>query len=77
MGQKTLHKHVTAYTVGSNHVLSFLASPNSNLAILLGYNAMPTLGHVGYVQEFIVYKSDQGTNRTGIESDITTYYSIT
>ena len=66
-----------ALAVGSNHVLSFLASPSLDLAILLGYNAMPTLGHVGYVQEFIVYKSDQSTNRTGIESDITTYYSIT
>ena len=33
---------------------------------------------IGELQEFIVYKTDQDTvgNRTGIESDINTYYSI-
>jgi hypothetical protein len=30
----------------------------------------------GYIQEIVAYKVDQGTNRTGIESDINTYFSI-
>lgn len=36
-----------------------------------------TQGMVGYMQEFIVYDSDQSSNRANIESDIQTYFSIT
>ena len=30
----------------------------------------------GYIQELVIYPSNQTTNRTGIESNINTYYSI-
>jgi hypothetical protein len=30
----------------------------------------------GYVSELVVYNSDQSANRTGIESNINTHYSI-
>ena len=30
----------------------------------------------GFIQEVIVYASDQSANRTGIESNINTHYSI-
>ena len=30
----------------------------------------------GKMQEVIIYDSDQSSNRTGIESNINTYYSI-
>lgn len=36
-----------------------------------------TQGMLGYMQEFIVYDSEQASNRANIESDITTYFSIT
>lgn len=34
-------------------------------------------GMVGNMQEIIIYDSDQSSNRSDIESDITTYFSIT
>ena len=30
----------------------------------------------GLIQEYIVYTSDQSSNRTGIETNINDYYSI-
>ena len=33
-------------------------------------------GFAGYQYEYIIYDSDQSSNRTGIESDINTYFSI-
>jgi hypothetical protein len=30
----------------------------------------------GYCQEMIIWDTDQSSNRTGIESDINTYFSI-
>lgn len=36
-----------------------------------------TQGMKGFMQEFIVYDTDQSSNRSDIESDITTYFSIT
>jgi hypothetical protein len=39
-------------------------------------NASQADSHHGYVQESIHYPTDQSTNRTGIETDINTYFSI-
>ena len=41
---------------------------------ICGYNSR---GLDGYMSELIVYDSDQSANRTGIESNIMTHYSIT
>jgi len=30
----------------------------------------------GYIQEIVAYKADQTSNRSGIETDINTYFSI-
>lgn len=36
----------------------------------------PTLFYIGNISEFIVYASDESTNRTGIEGNINSFYSI-
>lgn len=36
----------------------------------------PTVFYIGNISEFIVYGSNQSTNRTGIEGNINTFYSI-
>jgi len=41
---------------------------------ICGYNGR---GLDGYISELVVYNSDQSANRTGIESNIMTHYSIT
>jgi hypothetical protein len=41
----------------------------------LGYTSTASYGAYDY-QELIIYHSDQSTNRTGIETDINTYFSI-
>ena len=42
-----------------------------------GEISRPALPMTGTFQEVIIYHSDESTNRTGIESDINTYYEVT
>jgi hypothetical protein len=43
---------------------------------LLGATSVGNAFFGGAIQEVIVYPSDQSTNRTNIESNINTFYSI-
>ena len=54
---------------------TFNASNNvsNNTLTLLGY---PGYGSLGNMQEFVLYSSDQTTNRTGINTNINSYYAI-
>jgi hypothetical protein len=42
----------------------------------VGRQSLGSLYHNGYIQEVIIFASDESSNRTAIESDINTYYSI-
>ena len=35
-----------------------------------------TFGYLGNMQEFILYNTDQSSNRTGIETNINDFYNI-
>ena len=35
-----------------------------------------SLSYEGYIQEMVIYASDQSSNRTGVETNINTFYSI-
>lgn len=66
------------YTVTLNATQIYTTS-NNNVAI----NASPkigskssTFGMNNFISELIIYPSDQSSNRTGIESNINTFYSI-
>jgi hypothetical protein len=60
---------------------SSIASGNSGTfpmdGITIGARFTQTLGWDGTIQEVIMWPSDQSSNRTGIETDIDTYFSIT
>ena len=43
----------------------------------VGASPTPSAYFTGTIQELIIYAADQSTNRTNIESDIDTYFSIT
>lgn len=49
-------------------------TPTTNM--ILGKTANLNSGWVGYIQELIIYFSNQSSSRTGIESNINSYYSI-
>ncbi len=58
--------------LGSLDLASGIDTEDSGIGSLNGF------GHLdGYIQEVIIYGSDQSANRTGIESNIMTHYSIT
>jgi hypothetical protein len=46
----------------------------------IGFHAIatysPGFNYAGYIQEIIIYTNDQSTNRTGISTNINTYYAI-
>jgi hypothetical protein len=44
---------------------------------LAGASTFNTYNYTGVLQECILYNSDQSSNRTGIEGNINTYFSIT
>jgi len=57
--------------LGSLDLASGIDTDDSGIGSLNGF------GHFdGFIQEIIVYASDQSANRTGIESNINTHYSI-
>jgi hypothetical protein len=51
-------------------------STSTEINLLLNASGNLQSGWRGRVQEMIIYPSNQSTNRTGIESDINTYFSI-
>jgi hypothetical protein len=58
---------------------SFQTSGNTNASnsdIFIGNNQALSRPWQGYVSETIIYESNQSTNRTGIETNISTYYGI-
>lgn len=69
-----------AWTNGVNKInasATGLSMPNSTVIALGGlFTTTPLFFLDGNIQEFILYPSDQLTNRTAIETDINTYYSI-
>ena len=50
------------------------ATTSSNVGV--GGRPEPTFYYGGKMQEILLYASDQSSNRTGIETNINTYYSI-
>tara|TARA_R110002020_G_scaffold103935_1_gene243542 strand:+ start:469 stop:1656 length:1188 start_codon:yes stop_codon:yes gene_type:complete len=63
---------INGSNLGSLDLASGIDTEDSGIGSLNGF------GHLdGYIQEVIIYGSDQSANRTGIESNIMTHYSIT
>jgi hypothetical protein len=67
-GSNTLHIDGTSIGTVSN-------SNTFNLSMLFNGNG-GNMALLGKFQEFVLWESDQDSNRTGIESDINTYFSI-
>jgi hypothetical protein len=67
-----------SYVDGSqiNTGLSYTQKAIGDATVLGGEKSGSTLLFNGTMQEWILYASDQTTNRTGIESDMNTYFSI-
>ncbi len=86
LGIGTLRHSVFGAYDGSEQVLSVDGTAETQAASeTMEYNQPITIGQrsqnpanflSGKVQEVIVYNSDQSSNRTGIESNINTHYSI-
>lgn len=69
----------TAYLDGTlqetiNSMSAYGAAPSTTLNI--GRQALGSLYHNGGISELILFNSDESSNRTGIEGNINTYYSI-
>jgi hypothetical protein len=68
--------HINGTEEDSNTTV-FSGSGNTGVAFCIGNDSQATSRAAdGKLQEIIVYDSDQSSNRTGIESNINTYYSI-
>jgi hypothetical protein len=64
-------------TVEYVHNKTVGAMPTGSLKYAIGrYEFSANRNWIGNITEMIVYPSDQSTNRSGIESNINTYYSI-
>ena len=62
------------FTVHINSSQEYTTATNT-----VSFSSISKLGSVNmnhHISEFVLYPSDQSTNRTGIESDINTYFSI-
>ncbi len=66
------------FTNGGNEVsATLLGTPDSPTdGVFLGNTSAGSRGLEGHLFEVILYPSDQTSNRTGIESNINTFYSI-
>lgn len=61
----------------TNNTAGATATPTGHALTRIGAtSASPSSYWIGKIQEVIIYPSDQSANRTGIESNINTYYSI-
>ena len=59
-----------------NHLMSAFATSSPASDLMIGYNPSGTLGMSTAVQEIILYTSNQSNFRTGIETNINTFYDI-
>jgi hypothetical protein len=63
-------------TAGTTASVGALNNPTNN--IFIGkFSSLSNSGNIGPIQEIIMYDSNQSANRTGIESNIATFYDIT
>jgi len=72
--------NATAFIDGSQSDVSKVVTVNTETSLYsyIGRNATTGAGtfFIGKIQELITYKSDQSSNRTGIETNINDFYSI-
>jgi hypothetical protein len=75
---KTWTDRGDVYTTLSTQRLVFAddADLSNWLGIGMGYNISPSSFPMSMMQEVVIWDTDQTTNRTGIETDINTYFSI-
>ena len=89
-GYKNGSLFVTQGTTTRDALHTAIADGNQNLTSWFGFNNAiaatyyigryttgSTFVYAGKVQEIVLYNTDHSSNRTGIESDIITYFSIT
>jgi len=62
------------YNIYANN--SSIYNTTTNTYNITSVNNLGNAAYFGTLQEFILYPSNQTTNRTGISTDINTYYSI-
>ncbi len=80
---QNLHSMIAGSTQGDARAFLNGTQVMSAMSLLSGISGGGTIGGTGAdyfdgrLQELIVYDSDQSANRTGIESNIMTHYSIT
>lgn len=63
---------------GANNVATSHTRPNANSTnpITIGSNGTPTWNHNGTISEVVFWNANQTTNRTGIETNVNSFYSI-
>ena len=63
---------------GANNVATSHTRPNANSTnpITIGSNVTPTWNHNGTISEVVFWNANQTTNRTGIETNVNSFYSI-
>ena len=63
---------------GANNVATSHTRPNANslIPLTIGANSSANFYHNGSISEFVFWSANQTTNRTGIESNINSFYSI-
>jgi hypothetical protein len=69
----------TSSVLSKNGTLSATGNPNTggiNQTQSIAYSEGNNDFYNGTMQEFIVYNSDQSSNRTGLESDLSDFYDI-
>jgi len=71
----TMYINGTASTMGNTTSQTYAGMANTSAPFRIGAQ-IATNFFAGIVQELVLYSSDQSSNRTGIETDINTYYSI-
>jgi hypothetical protein len=72
-----IYKNGTASSVVNTFTNTPSTSTTSNLNLSIGRNSSsPAAGFGGSISEVIIYPSDQSSNRTGIETNINSYYGI-
>jgi hypothetical protein len=70
--------NLRTFTRNTNrNLISMIHAASTNRTDQIAQNAFPAQrSWRGYINEIIIYSTDQTTNRSGIESNINTYYAI-
>ena len=70
--------NLRTFTRNTNrNLISMIHASSTNRTDQIAQNAYPDFrSWRGYINEIIIYSTDQTTNRTGIESNINSYYGI-